>query len=408
MNKSPRKFLRLCANAVLLVALAGLVLVIGWRVFKVTQGDSAMAAGASPIEQGESEGEPSERDAYWARRRGLQFGVPHTAYRAATAQMSHMEAASAMRLRSRALTGAPATPFSWDFIGPLPMLKNLPNFGGALFTNAPMANSQGRVSALAADPTTPGRLFVGTAGGGVWMTTDGGNSFKPIFDGQPSLAIGAIALDPDFNPPRIFVGTGEGNGGDSYYGQGIFKSQNLGASWTQLAPGTFDRAAFTRLAIDSNSPSHLFAAVTGAASLNRAEARFSETNPANEGLWRSLDGGNTWTQYSGSTFGGCVSGGGPCPARDVVIEPNNSNNVFAAIDAANVFRSSDGGNTWQGMTFPGIPAGLSQMLRQSLAVSVSSPGTVYAILGAPTGKNYVGFFRLPTTARTGPPATCPP
>jgi hypothetical protein len=121
-----------------------------------------------------------------------------------------------------------------------------------------MANSQGRVSAVAADPTTPGRLFVGAASGGVWMTTDGGNTFKPIFDTQPSLAIGAIALDSRTNPPTIFVATGEGNGSDSYYGQGIFKSADLGANWTQLAPGiltAWRSPGCNRL----EQPSHLFA-----------------------------------------------------------------------------------------------------------------------------------------------------
>ncbi len=167
MNKSPRKFLRLCANAVLLVAVAGLVLVIGRRFFKVAQGDSALAESQSPIVQGESEGEEFERDAYWGPAAGpgsLACRRRPTARR--WAQMSRMEAAATTQLRGRALTGAPAMPFSWNFIGPLPMLKNLPNFGGALFTNAPMANSQGRVSAVAADPTTLGRLFVGTVHGG--------------------------------------------------------------------------------------------------------------------------------------------------------------------------------------------------------------------------------------------------
>ena len=103
-----------------------------------------------------------------------------------------MEAAAAMNVRSRALTGGSAPALTWNFIGPLPILGGLPNFGG-MITGAPLANSQGRVTAVAADPTTPGRLFVGTAGGGVWMTNDGGNTFEPIFDDQPSLAIGAIA-----------------------------------------------------------------------------------------------------------------------------------------------------------------------------------------------------------------------
>ncbi len=198
----------------------------------------------------------------------------------------------------------------------------------------------------------------------------------------------------------IFVATGEGNGSDSYYGQGIFKSADLGANWTQLAPGIFDRVAFTRLAIDSNNPPHLFAAVTGANSLTRTDSFFLETNPASQGLWKSTDGGNTWSQYSSTVTFGCGTTGTPCAADDVVIDPGNSNIVFAAIDTGNVFRSSDGGNTWQGMTFPGIPSGPNQMGRQSLAISPTSPGTVYAMIGAsPTREPTPGFFDLQTSER---------
>jgi hypothetical protein len=204
--------------------------------------------------------------------------------------MTRMEAVAAMQVRSCAFAGGSAPPFAWNFIGPLPMLSGLPNFGG-IITGAPLANSQGRVSALAADPTTPGRLFVGAASGGVWMTNDGGNTFVPIFDQQPSLAIGAIAVDPTTAPVTLFVATGEGNGGDSYYGQGIFKSENLGGTWSQIDTGIFDRSAFTRLAIDSNK--HLFAAVTSARSLNRSDTSFLESDSFNNGLWRSTDEGFT-------------------------------------------------------------------------------------------------------------------
>ena len=85
------------------------------------------------------------------------------------------------------------------------------------------------------------------------MTNDGGNTFEPIFDDQPSLAIARSRLDPD-QPGNDLRRDREGNGSDSYYGQGIFKSVNLGITWSQLGIGIFDRVAFTRLAIDSNSP----------------------------------------------------------------------------------------------------------------------------------------------------------
>ena len=318
--------------------------------------------------------------------------------------MAAMEAAAATNFRSRALTGGSAAAWNWNFIGPLPIFGEQSGFGG-VFTGGAMASIQGRVTAVAADPTTPGRWFVGTAGGGVWMTNDGGNTFEPIFDEEPSMAIGAIAIDPRTSPVTIFVGTGEGNlGADSYYGQGIFKSENLGVTWSQLAPGIFDRVAFTRLAIDSNNPPHMFAAVTGGFSFNRVNADFLETDPSNDGLWRSTDDGLTWEQYSFGTFS-CVRNGNPCPADDVVIDPSNPDIVYAAIDRDTVHRSTDGGNTWEAVTFPGISP--DQVGRQSLALSPSSPETVYAMVGALSGSNYLGFFRSSDSGASWTAATVP-
>jgi hypothetical protein len=396
MDKFERKSPNFGAKSATFFLIAmGLLLLLAALLFDA-YGPGPALAQANPAS---SKGHPDEqeagwwgRDLYWANRRGLQFGVPRTAYRAATEQMHRMEAAtSALKAGGMALPAITAPPFFWNFIGPLPILNNLPNFGG-LITGAPLANSQGRVTVVAADPSTPGRFFVGTAGGGVWMTADAGNSFVPIFDGQPSLAIAAIAIDPRTDPVTIFVATGEGNGSDSFYGQGIFKSGNLGASWTQLVPGVFDRVAFSRLAIDSNNPPHLFAAVTGADSLNRGGSEFTETNPANVGLWRSEDDGATWTQYPLSTFD-CLKGTNPCPAVDVAVDPNNSKNVYVAIVTDDVYRSTDGGDSWEAMTFPGVLSGPRHMGRQSIAVSASSPGTVYAMLGSISGDDYVGFFR---------------
>ena len=345
------------------------------------------------------------RDRYWASRRGLQFGVPAGAYQAAVAQTRRLQAASPTpRTWPEAVV---ATASTWDFIGPLPMLSNCPNFGG-YFTGPPLANSTGRVSAIAVDPTTPGRLFVGAAGGGVWMSTDGGVSFVPVFEAEPTLAIGSIALDPSTTPVTILVGTGEGNSSaDSYYGQGIFKSTDVGNTWTQLAPGTplapgpFDRAAFTKLAIDPGNPSILFAAVTAGGSASRADAPVFETPVTALGLWRSTDGGNSWSHYPDTTFG-CAT---PCAAEDVVIDPNDTLHVFPAIDGDDVFLSYNGGIDWTPVTFPGVAAG--QIKRASLAVSSSPPGIVYAMLGAPSGKGYTGFFRSENSGLTWSRQTVP-
>ncbi len=395
----------------LLAAGVALLLLPGRQAPKAADSSGFVSANwwRSLIQSGGDEGEEGQneleqRELYWATRRGLQFGVPRDAYQNAAATMLRMAASSSIAVRPE--LSVPV--FGWELLGPLPMLGDLPNFGGKI-TGPALSNATGRISALAADPKTPGRLFIGTAGGGVWMSNDGGTSATPIFDAQPTLAIGAIAIDQRTTPVTIFVATGEGNGSDSYYGQGIFKSANLGKTWTQIAPGVFNRAAFTKLAIDSNNPPHLFAAVTGASSLGRADPFFPESNPATAGLWRSTDGGTSWKQYPAATFG-CFLGANPCPAADVVVDPVNPKKVYAAIEFDNVFRSTDSGQTWQGVTFPGIPAGLGQMGRQSLAISPSAPATVYAMLGAFGSGRYAGFFQSNDsgahwTARTVPTVT---
>src|SRR5208337_4976953 len=130
-----------------------------------------------------------ERERYWFNRRGLQFGVPKGAYRRAVEQMRSMEAARLRATVHGALSPSDGA-FNWHFIGPEPMTNAAPNFGG-IIQGASHFDATGRISAIAADPTTHGRLFVGAANGGVWMSTDDGATFVPIFDSQPTQAIGA-------------------------------------------------------------------------------------------------------------------------------------------------------------------------------------------------------------------------
>ena len=295
------------------------------------------------------------------------------------------------------------------------MLNALPNFGGVI-VGAPF-NATGRMSALAADPATPGRLFVGAANGGVWMSTDGGSTFTPLGDALPTQAIGAIVLDPvNASPPTLYVATGEAhNSGDSYYGQGLFQSTDLGATWTPLSPGTFDRTAFAQLAIDtSQNPPILFAATGSGVSGSRATAVFVASDQTKNGLWRSTDGGNSWTQYAAARFGcGLLPSPSttPCPATDVRFDPQNPSDVYVAIRFDNVFISHDHGTTFTTACFTNdtpcsFPSALNQMDRVSLAVGPPTRGaplacaggtqpcgTLYAMLGAPNGSTYVGFFQ---------------
>jgi hypothetical protein len=170
--------------------------------------------------------------------------------------------------------------YQWQFVGPEPMSGEVANFGGSLLTGFPNLTATGRVTAIAADPQVSGRVFVGTAGGGVWMATNNLPPFTLISASLPSQAIGAIAIDPvNTTPTTIYVATGEGNNsGDSYYGQGIFKSTNLGNTWTPIlpvgypVPGSSEvlgHPSFTKLAIDTshNPPYLLRAPALGSASI---------------------------------------------------------------------------------------------------------------------------------------------
>jgi len=337
-----------------------------------------------------------ERAAYWASKRGLQFGVPEHGYERALSRTRALSASSP------ALLGA--GPLSWNAIGPQPMLNNFPNFGG-LFTGPPMNTSAGRVAAVAADPHTANLIYVGAAGGGVWRSSDGGKTFMPIFNNEPTQAIGAITVDHKGN---VWVGTGEGVHSDSYYGQGIFMSSDHGSTWTQITGGAgspFTHTSFRRIAVDGNNPPHIFAAATFADSLNRADASWLQTDLNNNGLWRSTDGGATWIQVGNTTtasgratFNDCVLVGttAPCPATDVVVDPNNSNRVYAAINFVNVFTSTDSGSTWAEANLPGITTGtVGQINRADLAVTsagAGNPATVYASVGEPGGSFFLGFF----------------
>ena len=142
-----------------------------------------------------------------------------------------------------AATGSVPPAFAWSALGPLPLTNEIPTFGGVAMGGA-LAGVTGRVTAVVADPTVSGRMFVGTGDGGVWMRANASAAFAPIFDLESTLSVGSLALDTTTNPnPTLYVGSGEGNGSaDSYYGQGVFVSGDLGRTWTQLGEKNFAHA----------------------------------------------------------------------------------------------------------------------------------------------------------------------
>ncbi len=245
-------------------------------------------------------------------------------------------------------------------------------------------NVGGRLTALAVDPNDPSHVWIGAAAGGVFDSRDGGATWTPRFDAQSSLAIGSLAVHPT-DSSTVYVGTGEDNGGGySFDGDGVWKTTDGGASWTPM--GLQDTRRIGRLAIDPSDPQRVFAAAGG-----NWFARDS-----NRGIYRSTDGGATWQQvlYVSDDTGGI----------DVVIDPSDTRRIYAAmwqrlseggswyVGGVNggVWQSVDGGTTWAKLA-AGLPTG--SVGRIGLAIAPSSPSTVYALIINDDGVYMNGIYR---------------
>ncbi|HEY6298685.1 MAG TPA: hypothetical protein VIW95_03490 [Candidatus Binatus sp.] len=344
------------------------------------------------------------RETFFRSRRGLNFGVPHGAYRKAIAHMRRQERDS-VRSNNLDMAGAALAPtLAWNALGPMPLLNEIPTFGGVALGPA-LAGVTGRVTAVVTDPTVSGRMFVGTGDGGVWMRANAAAAFVPIFDLEPTVSIGALALDITTSPNlTLYVGSGEGNGSsDSYYGQGLFVSSDLGVSWTQLGASHFTHASIASLAVDTTrTPRTIYAAVTYGSSANRADASWVEGDFSQNGLWRSGDGGESWIPYPAGTFGACpYFTSDPCPADSVAIDPASPTAVLVSILGVGVFRSSNSGFSWTPATLPNLTGGIG---RASVA---AANGVAYAIVGASDGIEFAGFYKSANDGVTWTRASVP-
>jgi photosystem II stability/assembly factor-like uncharacterized protein len=235
----------------------------------------------------------------------------------------------------------------------------------------------GRVTSVAGSAHDPSLYYLGAAGGGVWKSTDGGASWVPVFDSEPVGAIGAVAIDPS-DDNTVWVGTGESNPrNDVSYGDGIYKSTDGGKTWVNF--GLRGTRYISRILIDPSNPQHVIVGALGnvfADSIDR-------------GAYVTFDGGKTWTKtlYVGAQSG--VSDLAMSPKAPNVVyagvwEFQRRPWTFTSGgENDGLYRSSDGGRTWTRLTRHGLPEGITG--RIGLAVAPSDPNVVYALIESKHG-----------------------
>jgi photosystem II stability/assembly factor-like uncharacterized protein len=241
----------------------------------------------------------------------------------------------------------------------------------------------GRALAAVGIPGNPHAYYAGYTGGGVWKTTNGGGSWTSLFDKQPVSSIGAIAV-ADSDPNVVYVGTGEACiRGNLSHGDGVYKSSDAGKSWSNVGLG--DSRHIGDVLVHPKDPDRVFVAALGHVYGPNAE----------RGVFRSRDGGKSWEKV---LFKDERTG-----AIDLAMDPRNPNVLFAALWEANrtpwsltsggpgsgLYRSGDGGSTWKKLEGKGWPEGV--LGRIGVSISGADSRRVYALVEAADEKG--GLYR---------------
>jgi photosystem II stability/assembly factor-like uncharacterized protein len=236
----------------------------------------------------------------------------------------------------------------------------------------------GRVNAVSGVPGELSTFYFGSVGGGVWKTLNSGRTWKPIFDSQGIASIGAIGVAPS-NGQIVYVGTGEADMRDSIsFGNGVYKTIDGGKTWKHL--GLENTRQIGRIIVDPKNPSVVFVAALG---------HVYGPHP-DRGVYRSQDGGTTWQKvlFKNNDVG----------AIDLAFDPTNSETIYAALwnvrrppwfvyapangPGGGIFKSTDGGNNWSQLT-TGLP--VEGLGRIGLAVTPTNRNRLYAIVDAKEG-----------------------
>ena len=260
---------------------------------------------------------------------------------------------------------------TWRSIGPSPTTPAFPNNWGV---------TSGRINSIAIHPTNPQIVLIGASTGGIWRSTDGGTNFVPVSDAQVDLAVGSIAFAKS-NPSIVYAGMGDlGNG---YFGTGVLRSTDAGATWARVSNNSLPPLGTTaEIEVDPTNPNRVYVLQA----TRTLATSYTDVNPDNtlyrNGFYLSVDGGVNWQR---------TLAGRP---RDVAIHPTNPSILYlgmtlvdlpgGALGLPGVYKSTDGGQNWLPIyTSPYDPVPtLTPIIRDvRVAVTPAAPENVYVLVG---------------------------
>ena len=245
------------------------------------------------------------------------------------------------------------------------------NFDALELRNIGPAFTSGRIADIAIDPENDSIWYVAVGSGGVWKTENAGTTWKSVFDGQGSYSTGAITLDPS-NRHTVWVGTGENVGGRHVgYGDGVYKSTDAGISWENV--GLKESQHISKIIVHPKNSDIIFVAAQGPLWNSGGE----------RGLYKSIDGGQTWEKKLGDDEWIGVT--------DIIMDPRNPEVMYASTwqrhrnvasymgggPGSGIHKSTDGGETWLKST-SGLPD--SNLGKIGLAISYHNPDQIYAAI----------------------------
>ncbi|MGB1031581.1 MAG: VPS10 domain-containing protein, partial [Flavobacteriales bacterium] len=246
---------------------------------------------------------------------------------------------------AKAKPGLAKTNGNWTALGPQDWI------------NSSYAPGNGRINVVAVNPLNSNEYFVGTPAGGMWKTSDNGNSWEPMTDNLPSPGVSGIAIHPT-NPDIMYIGTGDSDATDTY-GLGVFKTTNGGADW-ETTGFIFDddQESITKVLMHPNNPETIFAGST-------------------DGLWKTTDGGTTWYNVLNGRI------------RDFEFNPSNPDIIY--VGRERFYVSNDGGESFSQVS-SGLPSS-NDIGRIAIGVTPADASMVYLLIADDADGGFLGIWR---------------